>query len=201
MTARSGSPSWTRGVRPAGPTARSPTGSPRSRASVPGGRRSSSSSTRRRAVCAIAAPGATGRSRPARAGRWPRRSRRSSRRSRMRLPASAGCPVSPSRYERPNPARLSASTGPTARASKRSSTPRARTDDGRSRASAAARRGAGSDDADLLAGAAGGAQVASRGMITSPAAVNQRAPLTASRPALTIGSSLARASASSSGTP
>ena len=62
-------------------------------------------------------------------------------------------------------------------------------------------RGAGSDDADLLAGAAGGAQVASRGMITSPAAVSQRAPLTASRPALTIGSSLARARASSSGTP
>ena len=34
MTARSGSPSWTRGVLPAGPTARSPTGSPRSRASA-----------------------------------------------------------------------------------------------------------------------------------------------------------------------
>ncbi len=59
----------------------------------------------------------------------------------------------------------------------------------------------GSDDADLLAGPAGGAQVASRGMITSPAAVSQRAPLTASRPALTIGSVLAMASASSSGTP
>ena len=74
-------------------------------------------------------------------------------------------------------------------------------DDGRGRAPAAAGRGAGTEDADLLAGSAGGAQVASRGMITSPAAVNQRAPLTASRPALTIGSLLARASASSSGTP
>ena len=74
-------------------------------------------------------------------------------------------------------------------------------DDRRSRAPAVAGRGPGSDDADLLAGAAGGAQVASRGMITSPAAVSQRAPLTASRPALTIGSVLAMASASSSGTP
>ena len=74
-------------------------------------------------------------------------------------------------------------------------------DDRRGRAPAAAGRGPGSDDADLLAGAAGGAQVASRGMITSPAPVSQRAPLTASRPALTIGSVLARASASSSGTP
>ena len=74
-------------------------------------------------------------------------------------------------------------------------------DDGRCRTSAATERGAGSVDADLLAGTAGGAQVASRGMITSPAPVSQRAPLTASRPALTIGSSLASASASSSGTP
>ena len=72
--------------------------------------------------CAIAARDATGRSRPARAGRWPPRSRRCSRRSRTRLPASAGCPALTSTCARPSPARWSASTGPTARASRRSST-------------------------------------------------------------------------------
>ena len=130
---------------------------------------------------------------------WLPRSKRSSKASRTRSLASAGCPASPSSCGRPSP-RSSAS------AARRHAPPGAvrrqtqEQDDRRRRAPAL-------PDAALVPTMRGYWQ--ERRTRSGPFSRNDRfpgacepaAPFTASRPALTIGSVLATASASSSGTP